>query len=131
MDGIEMDNLQQMIDEGLEFAKTYLKNNLQRNWLRIRHLTGNGLEDTEIDCTLIGYEAGDCDGYEEFLPVWTKDGWYRLKVIDILDVTVLRDYILLNTEGPSVKQQYKGKIADRGEHDAQEVEDLEILGVKV
>lgn len=134
-----MDNLQLMIDQGLEFAKSYLVNNLKRNWIRVRHLMGTGLDTTEVDCTLIeseiqrnSYPYKDRleDETNEWVPVWTKHGWYQIKLIDILDVTVLKDYLMINTEGPVVKQQYKGKIADRGESSAQEDEDLKVLGVK-
>jgi hypothetical protein len=111
---MELDNIKQMLDEGYEFAKTYLKNNLRRNVLRI---TWVNLLNNEVtgDYTLVEPQTPKIGPMEtnDTVAMWSlvdKD-WCMVRIIDIKEVAVLKDYFMINAEGPVLKGQYVGKIA--------------------
>jgi hypothetical protein len=104
-----MDNLQKEIDEGLHFAKDYLKSNLERNVLRITFTKVNGTTRV-MDATLKPEYIGNykrkypydynvsvhdlCNGITENpenISVWSvadKD-WRSLKVINITEIAIV------------------------------------------
>ena len=108
--------LQTQIDEGLHFAKDYLKDNLERSILRITFTKVDGTTRV-MDCTLLSKYIGDYESKHnhtenpEVIAVWSvaDKGWRSIKVINITELSVIKEYMLVNTEGPDTKAQYVGK----------------------
>jgi len=110
--------LQTQIDEHLHFAKNYLKENLERNILRVTYIKVDGTQKV-MDCTLqpeytANYIRKQPDRKEnsEVIAVWSlgDNDWRSLKVINIIEIGVIKKYQIVNTEGPDVEASYGTQI---------------------
>lgn len=89
-----MDSIQKMIDDGVEFVKNYLIENLRRNVLRITLVDNFGISTTHnytlmVD-KILDYSTEPKENIDE-IAVWMVDDniWGLIKGINITEISVV------------------------------------------